>query len=202
VANIHPFNRAKEFPNYFEIMLKSVPEGERDVFVKKIQKLIEKNISTIVKRLKLYYANDQGELSTADYFNELVKKMEHVLKESPAKDDYNLEVYLSGGVVRTLLGYVYRQLHINIQEVFEEEFEATRRFTDKDEMFKAIILDELKNSTEADTAKQHVLETVLKRLEDELRPPITSKDKEEVFKAILDELKNSAESDTAKQQVL
>ncbi|HEV2524488.1 MAG TPA: ankyrin repeat domain-containing protein, partial [Gammaproteobacteria bacterium] len=150
MSNIHPFDRAKEFPNYFEIMLKSVPEGERDAFVKKIQKLIEQNISTIVKRLKLYYVykkdeSDPGELSTADYFNELVKSMEHALKESPAKDDYNLEVYLSGGVVRTLLGYVYRQLHTNIQEVFEDEFEAAKK------------------STEPDQAKQQALENVFKR---------------------------------------
>jgi hypothetical protein len=136
---MHPFDRAKEFPNYFEIMLETVPERERGIFVKKIQKLIEQNISAIIKRLKLYYVNDQGKLSTADYFNELVKSMERVLKESPAKDDYNLEVYLSGGVVRTLLGYVYKQLHINIQEILENETELTHlSMTNQKDFFKNV----------------------------------------------------------------
>ena len=55
---VHPFDREKEFPNYFEIMLNSVPEELRKDFVDKIQVLIEENISTLIKRLKLYYVND------------------------------------------------------------------------------------------------------------------------------------------------
>ena len=87
--------------------------------------------------------------------------MEQTLQESDAKDDYFLEIYLSGGVVRTLLGSVYKQLYINIQKVLEQELESSKKSKDKDKIFKSV-LDELE-FIKNEQAKQKAFESILKR---------------------------------------
>ncbi|HEV2524106.1 MAG TPA: hypothetical protein VGU44_03130 [Gammaproteobacteria bacterium] len=134
-----PFDRAAEFPNYFEMMLNSVPAQEREKFCEKIQTLIEGNISTIIKRVKIWYLNDKDELSNDDYFNKLVETMRRPLEASILKKSYKLHVYLTGGVVRTLLAFVYKQLYINIQKILENELYSPKTSQDKDKVFREIL---------------------------------------------------------------
>ncbi len=131
-VNIPAFEQEREFPNYFKIMLANEKNDQKRVeLTKKIEKLIEQNIQAVVKRLKLYYV-DNGKLEHSDYFNKLVEKMHEALGENlqsinetlgpgEVKYDYELKVNLSGGVVRTLLAYVYKQLHIAMQNIIKEE---------------------------------------------------------------------------------
>lgn len=161
MSTIHPFERATEFPNYFEIMLNSVPKTQRDVFLRKIRALIEQNINTIIKNLKLSYVDDSGELSTKNYFDALVKRMDYALEESSAKNDYHLEVYISGGVVRALLSSIYKRLYINIQEILESELNASEISKDKGKILSAV-LTELGQETDQQV-KIKTFENILKR---------------------------------------
>lgn len=138
MSTLEPFDPEGEFPNYFKKMLNSVPENQRQDFENKIQKLIEHNISAILKRLQLYYVDENGSLSNTHYFDELLKKMQDTLEKNGGKDAYDLHVYLSGGVVRTLLSYVYKQLHINIQNIFEEQQNLSKTSVDKEKVLKDI----------------------------------------------------------------
>ena len=78
-----------------------------------LEGLLSANLQAILNRLNLIYVDVNGQPATEHFFQQLVEKMQACLPEGANKE--NLDVYISGGVVRTLLAYIYKELHTNMQ---------------------------------------------------------------------------------------
>ncbi len=92
-----------DFPNYFSELAQ-----EHSVDPLYVQHKIEQALHSILKRLKSPYVDGQDSqgnplVKTDGFFEQLLKKAE---KHHPG-----VEVYVSGGVVRSLLGYLYQKVH-------------------------------------------------------------------------------------------
>lgn len=111
-----PFDIKKEFPNYFQEISKRLLEkgchhDKQALFV--LEGLLSANFQAILKRLNLVYIDVNGQPATTHFFYMLEEKMRACLPKGAKKDD--LEIYISGGVVRTLLAYIYKELHTSMQ---------------------------------------------------------------------------------------
>lgn len=85
-----------KFPNYFD-----TGDLQRNQV---IQEKVYQAITSIIKRLKIPYVDPKtGKMALVGFFDELATKVQ-------ARDP-SAKVYISGGVVRSLLGYIYRKIH-------------------------------------------------------------------------------------------
>ncbi len=109
------FNLEKEFPNYFQHVIKafSSVNTDADKNLAAVEHLLCLNMQAILNRLNMAYLDKNGLPATQSFFNELIRMMQAELPEDANADD--LEVYISGGVVRTLLAYIYKELHTHMQ---------------------------------------------------------------------------------------
>lgn len=91
-----------EFPNYFEEAIKRDNPMEQEGQSLLVQQQVERAIHSILSRLEVpYYEN--GKLQTKGFFSHL----ERVVKEK----DPDAKVGISGGVVRSALGYLYEKIY-------------------------------------------------------------------------------------------
>lgn len=85
-----------KFPNHFD-----TGDLQRNQV---IQEKVYQAITSIIKRLKIPYVDPKtGKMALAGFFDELATQVQ-------ARDP-SAKVYISGGVVRSLLGYIYRKMH-------------------------------------------------------------------------------------------
>lgn len=106
------FDLQREFPNYFKKILDRT--GSYPEMLTRIENLLSANMQSLINRLNVAYVNQNGSPTTDRFFEALLKKMRDSLPANVNKDD--LQVYISGGVVRALLAYIYKELHIQLNE--------------------------------------------------------------------------------------
>src|SRR5688500_10600394 len=84
------------FENYFKEMVS--PNGD----TRPAEAKIEKAMHSIVSRIQLPYVGEDGHMKTDGFFEKVEKKIHE--KDPQAK------AYVAGGVVRSLLGYIYKKI--------------------------------------------------------------------------------------------
>lgn len=87
-----PFQREKEFPNYFAELPPDVAKAK-----------IDRALDSLLRRILVPYVDDAGQLQKEGFF---LKLNEKISQASP-----NSQAYISGGVVRNLLDYIYTKIH-------------------------------------------------------------------------------------------
>ena len=88
------------FPNYFSYM------PEKDALA-----LIDKSIASVLSRLQIPYV-DPARPTKADGTPNILKKGFFIALEGMIqKQDPGAQVYIAGGVVRSILGYIYKKLY-------------------------------------------------------------------------------------------
>jgi hypothetical protein len=101
------FNRELEFPNHFlPKNFASLSPSEQATALKESRELLEQAMASIGKRLMVPVAipgAPKGELQNVRYFD--------YITEAAKKIDPTARVMPSGGVVRSLLGYLYEEMH-------------------------------------------------------------------------------------------
>lgn len=88
---------SEEFENHFLEMVK-----EKDT--KEVEYKVSMAIASIIQRLELPYLDEAQMMQTQGLFDHLVK----IVK----KGDPSAQIYIAGGVVRSLLGYIYKKIYL------------------------------------------------------------------------------------------
>ncbi len=129
------FDIAKEFPNSFQEVTHRIAASQKGARAKslvQVENLLSANLEAILNRLNLVYVDEKGQPATGHFFQKLVEKMQKCLPEGANQD--NLEVYISGGVVRTLLAYIYKELHTTMQSREVNKDERNKKITKAKEL--------------------------------------------------------------------
>lgn len=126
------FDIETEFPNLFKQALdsiaKNLPDEQKALGIARLKRLMEHNLNSIVQRLSMPYVDEQtGELSNINFFQALMKHIHSKVPED-LKDKIDLDVYISGGVVRTMLAHIYKQLYVPVQKRPAEKDSAQERY--------------------------------------------------------------------------
>lgn len=114
-----------QFPNYFVEIAKSlVQEGlvtDEHAAKDKVLRIIEKNIGAILRQLYIpSVVDNDGQAIPNNFFAALEKELQEIVavwnQEHPNEPEVNLQLYLGSAVTRAILAYIYKKLHIALQE--------------------------------------------------------------------------------------
>ncbi len=94
-----------EFPNFFHT--------NDPVKAARIQAKVTEAMASVLRRLDLPYVLKTGQISRNGFFEELEKKIRAL--------DPDAKVYISGGVVRSILGYIYKKIYNEHQRQSTED---------------------------------------------------------------------------------
>lgn len=117
---IDKFDKEREFPNYFAEILQALTAtsgGDKDRAYTKVIALLEKNIGLVLKKLQLSFDGGPGQtpLSADSLFNGLESRLQGIVSkwnaDHPGDPEVELNVYLGSGIIRSILSYIYKELH-------------------------------------------------------------------------------------------
>src|SRR4051794_36430989 len=86
-----------DFENYFKEMVQDNGDTTH------LEHKVEEALHSVLKRLQVPYVGENGEIQMHGFFEEVEKKIH--------KKDPEAKVYAAGGVVRSLLGYIYKKVY-------------------------------------------------------------------------------------------
>ncbi len=92
-----------DFPNYFLDLVDKDASSSKGENTSHAEEKIEHALHSILKRIRIPYVDDSGKVVTENFFSTMEKKTHQI--------DPGSKVYVSGGVVRSLLGYLYEKIH-------------------------------------------------------------------------------------------
>lgn len=84
------------FPNYFQELVQNEDTT-------RVEHKIEQALRSVIERLHIPYVDKDGIIRNQGFF----AKIEHMVREK----DPEAKVYAAGGVVRSLLGYIYKKIY-------------------------------------------------------------------------------------------
>lgn len=101
------FDLSREFPNF----LGEGVDFNNPKSVGQRINLIEKNLQTLLNRIQLPHI-EHNELKSDLFFNHFYSHLQNMLPEAePGKQQHELRLYISGGVVRTMLAFIYKYVY-------------------------------------------------------------------------------------------
>lgn len=100
------FDVGKEFPNFLQEGVDLQQPAEID----KRMRLIDKNIQALLNRVQLPHMQN-GQIASDQFFNHLLDYIHTLLPKNDSQIQPKLTLYISGGVVRTLLAFIYKYIY-------------------------------------------------------------------------------------------
>lgn len=115
-----PYDARREFPAHFQNLLRTGAGGQyqsshSDSPVQSLKKDVEAYMRLLILNLQLPYVDQNNKIQKKSFFKALIERLDAEVEGK----DVKLDVYLGGGVVRSLLAYTYLQVHRDYQAFME-----------------------------------------------------------------------------------